>query len=175
MPVDRIARLYEGLTLKERAVLAFSHLTELNVQEVDRILATVPRKVYRMLDDEHTRWADGLRSMALFFGMEHWRFQTRSLAASGFLMHMYNKPDVSEEEDERVGVCFDAWGVWETRLMTMDVALEAVCAKHKVDAAAIRRYCDIEGPYQALGPGAVDPKLLEEMTTAYDGLLQGWK
>jgi hypothetical protein len=113
--------------------------------------------------------------MALFFGMEHWRFQAKSLAASGFLMHMYNKPDVSEEEDERVGVCFDAWGVWETRLMTMDVALEAVCAKHKVDAAAIRRYCDIEGPYQALGPGAVDPKLLEEMTTAYDGLLQGWE
>jgi hypothetical protein len=109
MPVDRIARLYEGLTLKERAVLAFSYLTELNVQEVDRILATVPRKVYRMLDDEHTRWADGLRSMALFFGMEHWRFQARSLAASGFLMHMYNKPDVSEEEDESVGVCFDAW------------------------------------------------------------------
>jgi len=32
MPVDRIARLYEGLTLKERAVLAFGYLTELNFQ-----------------------------------------------------------------------------------------------------------------------------------------------
>jgi hypothetical protein len=175
MPVDRIAKLYEGLTLKERAILAFSYLSELNSQEADRILATVPRKLYRMVDADHIRWVEGLRRMAMMFGMEHWRFQAKAFAASSFLMHMYNKPDVSEEEDERIGICFKAWGVWETRLLTMDAALEAVCSKHNVNAAAVRRCCDIEGPHQALGPGEVDAELLAEMTKAYDDLLQGWE
>ena len=106
----------------------------------------------------------------LYYGMERWRFQAHCFAASGIVVHFYQSED--EQDQERSQQCFDAWQIWETRLLSIDAAVEAVCSKHGVDVEDVRRMAGFEGPYQVLGLGVVDPELVAEMTQSFDNVLQ---
>jgi hypothetical protein len=166
----RIERLYAGLTAKETATLVFSHLSRGNVAEADRIRDLIPWKVYRLIDPEHTDHFERLRRATLYYAMERWRYQAHCYAASGVLLHCYHSRD--EEDEERGQECFEAWQIWETRLLSIDAAVEAVCNKHGVDVEDVRRMAGVEGPYQVLGLGVVDPQLVAEMTQSFDDVFQ---
>jgi hypothetical protein len=161
----RLERLYEGLAPRETATLVFSHLSRGNVAEADRIRDLVPIKCYRMPDAEHTDWFERLRRFTLYYAMERWRYQAHCFAASGIVVHFYQSEN--EQDQERSQQCFDAWQVWETRLLSLDAALEAVCALHGVDIADVRRMAGVDGPYQVLGLGEVNPELVAEMTKTF--------
>lgn len=164
----RLERLYEGLSPKETATLVYSHLSRGNVAEADRIRDLVPMKVFRLIDPEHTDHFERLRRATLYFAMERWRYQAHCSAASGIVVHFYKSEN--EQDQERSQQCFAAWRVWETRLLSLDAALEAVCAKHGVDIADVRRMAGVDGPYEVLGLGEVDPQLVAEITLAFDGV-----
>ncbi len=166
----RLERLYEGLSPKETATLVFSHLSRGNVAEADRIRDLVPMKVYRLPDPEHVDHFERLRRATLYFAMEHWRYHARCLAASGFVVQCYRSQN--PEIEERVQACFDAWTLWETRLLSLDAALDAICNKHGVDVADVRRMAGVDGPYQVLGLGEVDQQLVAAMTETFDGVLE---
>ncbi len=166
----RIERLYAGLTARETATLVFCHLSQGNVAEADRVRDAVPMKTYRLPDPEHTDHFERLRRATLYYGMERWRYQAHAYAATGVMFHSYHSND--EEDEVRGQRCFEAWQVWETRLLSLDAALEAVCRKHGIDVADVRRLVNVDGPYQVLGLGEVDPQLLAEMTQAFDNVLQ---
>jgi hypothetical protein len=166
----RIGRLYEGLTAKETATLVYSHLSKGNVSEADRIRDLVPLKVYRLPDPDHTDHFERLRRATLYYAMERWRYQAHCLAASGIVVHFYQSEN--EQDQERSQQCFEAWQVWETRLLSLDAALEAVCALHCVDIADLRRMAGVDGPYQVLGLGEVNPELVAEMTQAFDDVFK---
>ena len=166
----RIDRLYAGLTAKETATLVFTHLSRGNLVEADRISDLVPEKRYRMPDFEHTDRFERLRRATLYYAMEWWRYQAHCFAASGFLLHSFHS-DKAEDEG-RGQECFEAWQVWEARLLSLDAALEAVCSRHGVDVADVRRMAGVEAPYQVLGLGEVDSQLVAEMTQAFDNVLQ---
>jgi hypothetical protein len=167
----RLERLYEGLTPKETATLVYSHLSRGNVAEADRIRDLVPMKVYRLPDPEHVDHFERLRRATLHYGMQRWRYQAHCFAASGIMLDCYHSCE--EEDEERGQECFDAWQIWETRLLSLDAALEAVCTKHGVDIADVRRMAGVDGPYEVLGLGEVDPELVAEMTQTFDNLLDG--
>ena len=170
----RIERLYENLTAKETAVLVYSHLSRGNVAEADRISALVPLKVYRLPDPEHVDNFEGLRRVTLFYAMERWRYQAHCYAASWVVLKCYYDANSHDAEDKIPGQeYFEAWGTWETRLLSIDAALEAVCIKHGVDLADVRRMAGADGLYQVLGLGVVDPQLVAEMTRSFDDVLQG--
>jgi hypothetical protein len=166
----RIERLYTELSAKETAVLVYTHLSRGNVAEADRIRDLVPMKTYRLPDPDHTDHFERLRRATLYYAMERWRYQAHCFAASGIVVHFYQSED--EQDQERSQQCFEAWQVWETRLLSLDVALEAVCTKHGVDIADVRRMAGVEGPYQVLGLGIVDPELVAEMTQSFDNVFQ---
>ena len=166
----RIERLYESLTPKETATLVFCHLSQGNVAEADRIRDLVPIKCYRMPDAEHSDWFERLRRFTLYYAMERWRYQAHAFAATAVILHCYHSDKPEDEEPGRV--CFEAWQHWESNLLSLDAALEAVCTKHKVDAAIVRLMASTDGPYQVLGLGQVDPQLLAEMTEAFDKMLR---
>ena len=69
-------------------------------------------------------------------------------------------------------MCFKAWQRWETNLLSLDAALDAVCNKHHVDAATVRLMASTDGPYQVLGLGQVDPHLLAEMAQSFANVLE---
>jgi len=166
----RLERLYEGLTPKETATLVFSHLSRGTVTEADRIRDLVPLKVYRLPDPEHVDHFERLRRATLYYAMERWRYEAHCFAASSIVVHFYQSED--EQDQERSQQCFEAWLVWETRLLSLDAALEAVCSKHGVDVADVRRMAGIDGPYQVLGLGEVDPELVAEMTKTFNNVLE---
>lgn len=166
----RLERLYEGLTPKETATLVYSHLARGNTAEADRIRDLVPLKVYRLPDPDHTDHFERLRRATLYYAMERWRYQAHCYAASGVMLHGYLSPE--QEDQERGQECFEAWQIWETRLLSLDAALEAVSAKHGVDIADVRRMAGVDGPYQVLGLGEVDPALVAEMTKTFNDVLE---
>jgi hypothetical protein len=86
------------------------------------------------------------------------------------MLHCY--PSREEEDAERGQECFEAWQIWETRLLSLDAALEAVCARHGVGIADVRRMAGVDGPYQVLGLGEVNPELVAEMTKAFNDVLE---
>ena len=166
----RIDRLYGSLTAKETATLVFTHLSRGNGAEADRIRDLVPLKCYRMPDADHTDWFERLRRFTLYYAMERWRYQAHAFAATAVIFHCYHSDKA--EDEERGQVCFEAWQHWESHLLSLDAALDAVCSKHKVDAATVRHLASTDGPYQVQGLGQVEPQLLAEMTQAFDKMLQ---
>jgi len=78
----RIERLYAGLTGKESATLVFTHLSQGNGAEADRIRDLVPIKCYRMPDADHTDWFERLRRLTLYYGLERWRYQAHASAST---------------------------------------------------------------------------------------------
>ena len=166
----RVERLYAELSAKETATLVFTHLSRGNVSEADRIRDLVPLKVYRLPDPDHTDHFERLRRATLYYGMERWRYQAHCYAASGVMLHCYHSRD--EEDEERGQECFEAWQTWETRLLSLDAALEVVCSKHGVDIADMRRMVGVDGPYQVLGLGEVNPELVAEMTKAFNDVIE---
>ena len=166
----RFERLYAELSAKETATLVFSHLSQGNVAEADRIRDLIPWKVYRLIDPEHTDHFERLRRATLYYGMERWRYQAHCFAATGVLLHCYHSHKA--EDEERGQLCFEAWQIWETRLVSLDAALEAVCLQHGVDVLDVRRMASIEEPYRVLGLGEADPQLVAEMTKAFNDVLE---
>jgi hypothetical protein len=166
----RIERLYAGLTGKESATLVFTHLSQGNGAEADRIRDLVPIKCYRMPDADHTDWFERLRRLTLYYGLERWRYQAHASASTAIILHCYHSEKA--EDEERAQVCFEAWQRWETNLLSLDAALDAVCNKHHVDAATVRLMASTDGPYQVLGLGQVDPQLLAEMTQSFANVLE---
>jgi hypothetical protein len=166
----RIERLYAELNPKETVVLVFSHLSQWNVAEADRIRDLVPMKRYLVPDPHHTDHFERLRRVTLYYGMERWRYEAHCRSAVAVILHCCHSHDA--EDEERVQVCFEVWQMWETRLLSLDAAVEGVCRKHNVDVTDLRHMADIEGPYRALGVDEVDRLLVTEMTKAFDKVLQ---
>ncbi len=151
MKQDRIAKLYEGLTNKERAALAFRYLTEANALEVERVAAAVPLKVYKCRDMEFRRWLDAFTDMAALWSIEHWQTYSRKLAAQVELHVMF-----ANKEKGKVRVMIEAHEKWESHLLALDRALLAICQEHGIDPDAVRRMAGADpfDPMYALEPDA---------------------
>lgn len=151
MKRDRIAKLYEGLTNKERAVLAFHYMTDINELELERVAAAVPMKTYECSDMEYRQWLNSLADMAALWAIEHWKTYSSKLAALGALHLM-----IARNELDEVQAMMDAHEKWESHLLALDCALLAICEEHGVDPAAVRRMAGANpfDPVSALEPDA---------------------
>lgn len=151
MKQDRIAKLYEGLTNKERAALAFRHMTAVNELELERVAAAVPTKTYECPDMEYQRWLNGFADMAAMWAIEHWKTYSRKLAALGALHLM-----IARKELDKVQAMMDAHEKWESHLLALDRALLAICEEHGIDPDAVRRMAGADPfePVYALEPDA---------------------
>jgi hypothetical protein len=167
MPKDRLENLYEHLTSREKATLAFTHLSALNAGEADRVRATVPMKVYRTLDEDHVNWVSALQGFAMLWALIHWQEFAGTLAALGRMTFFLDRGD-----DDRAAESFDAWVRGESRLLALNIALESACAEHGIDPEAVRRIAGVDGPYKASGPAETDADYLAEMTAAFANLLR---
>ena len=134
MKTDRITKLYEDLTNKERAALCYRYQMDDNDVEVARIIATVPRKAYEGADEEFKGWLISFSVMANVWAINHWKLYSRHLAATGgFVYH------AGRNEFDQAWVWDQAFTYWETHLLALDRALEAVCERHGFDVDCARQ------------------------------------
>ena len=109
MKTDRITKLYEDLTNKERAALCYRYQMDDNDVEVARIIATVPRKAYEGADEEFKGWLISFSVMANVWAINHWKLYSRHLAATGgFVYH------AGRNEFDQAWVWDQAFTYWET-------------------------------------------------------------
>lgn len=151
MKQDRIAKLYEGLTNKERAALAFRYMTDTNKLELERVAAAVPMKIYKCPDMEYKRWLNGFADMAALWAILHWQTYSQKLAALGTLYLM-----IVRKERDKIQAMMDEHEKWESRLLALDRALLAICEEHGIDPDAVRRMAGADpfDPVYALEPDA---------------------
>jgi len=158
MTTDRISKLYDSLTTKQRAALVFNHWGSKDEAEIARIAQSIPVLNYRGRDPTFFSWVNDFSEMASAWAILHWRGRCASLGAMwvGYALmrqHEYVKADESFQEASQ----------GEARLLALDVALDDVCSAHGIDSNVVRQLAGTES-YRATRPGiAADLLYLEQV------------
>lgn len=149
MKQKRITKLYEELSNKERAALAFRYLTDINELELRRVAAAVPMKTYGCPDKEYQQWFNGFFDMAALWAIKHWQAYSRKLAALGAL-HLH----IARKELDQIQTMIETHEKWESQLLALDRALLAISKEHGIDPDAVRLMAGAEPfePVYALEP-----------------------
>jgi hypothetical protein len=133
MKRDPIAKMYDKLTTKQQAALAFNHLMTGNQIETERVISAVPIKSYRCKDSDFQDQFESYRVMALLWSVEYWQLYAQQLETL-VRLNLYTrrkdwiKADQAHEQLEHVGSCLSA----------IDRALKSVCEAQGLDSAAVR-------------------------------------
>lgn len=167
MKPDRITKLYDALTNKERAILSFHHLGGPD-GEIQRILATVPRQAYEGPNHEYREWIHGITSLVSIWAIEHWQLRCAAVAAmSGASIARHAGDEARADKFNK-----QLWSL-ESYLLGLDRALEDVCNGHGIDAAAVRKQADTE-PYRPIIESdklIANPEYREELRARLSQLL----
>jgi hypothetical protein len=124
-----LTKCYAGLSLKERAGLAFEYSARLDDLEVSRIVGTVPTATFTGVTAEFRRWSEAYLRLTGWWSLEHWRTMARRMSALGGMT------GASAEIERGFQVAAKAW---ESQLMALDRALDDAGAEHGFDPEAVR-------------------------------------
>jgi hypothetical protein len=133
MKRDPIAKMYDKLTTKQQAALAFNHLMSGNQVETERVVGAVPMRAYRCKDLEFQDQFESYKTMALLWSIEYWQLYAQRLEAL-VRLNLYVrrrdwlKADQAHEQLEHLGACLSA----------IDRALQGVCEARGIDSGAVR-------------------------------------
>ena len=133
MKRDPISKMYDKLTIKEQAALAFNHLMSGNQVETERVIDAVPMRAYRCKDLEFQDQFESYKMMALLWSLEYWQLYAQKLEAQIRLNRHarrkdWIKADQAHEQIVHLGSCISA----------VDRALEAICEAQGLDGGAVR-------------------------------------
>lgn len=129
---QRLGKVYEGLSSREKANLAFGCVARLDKAEADRIDATLEWKTYRSLDLEFLNRVHRLGDFAFLWAVHYWRRKCATIAALGLVARAWAKGDDASTE-EAIGMLEDAEG----RLLALRAILDELCQAHGVDKQAV--------------------------------------
>ena len=133
MKRDPIAKMYDKLTTKQQAALAFNHLMTGNQIETERVISAVQMKSYRCKDLDFQDQFESYRVMALLWAVEYWQLYAQQLEAL-VRLNLYTrrkdwiKADLAHEQLEHVG----------SYLSAIDRALQSVCEAQGLDSEAVK-------------------------------------
>jgi hypothetical protein len=148
MKRDPIAKMYDKLTTKQQAALAFNHLITGNQIETERVISAVPIKSYRCRDLDFQDQFESYRVMALLWTVEYWQLYAQQLEAL-VRLNLYtrrkdwNKADQAHEQFDYTGSCLSA----------IDRALQSVCEAQGLDTEAVKLMAGCR-PLAATAPDA---------------------
>lgn len=133
MKRDPIAKMYDKLTNKQQAALAFNHLLSGNQVETERVIDAVPMRAYRCKDLDFQDQFESYKTMALLWSVEYWQLYAHQLEVLIRLnrhtrRNDWIKADLAHEQLDHLGSCLSA----------IDRALEAICEAQGLDAGAVR-------------------------------------
>jgi len=149
----KLTRLEEGLSPREKAALAFALEGKGEWDEADRIAKSVPTGLFRIRDLTYLDRSNRLMLLALAWGFMYWQQVAKREMAHRWLLHLANRGDGVEGIDGLM----EAIDWAEGKLVALDAMLGEVCAANGVDAQAVRRIVDVEGPYKPTGFATPDP------------------
>jgi hypothetical protein len=133
MKRDPITKMYDKLTPKQQAALAFNHLLTGNEAETDKVVGAVRYKNYSCKDADFEEPFDSYRAMVLVWTIEYWQLYAQQLEALVRLNSYtrrkdWPRADQAHEQLEHLASCLSA----------IDRALRSVCEVQGIDANAVR-------------------------------------
>ena len=130
----RSTKLYNGLSNKQKAVLAFQHITQLNTDEVPIISGSVERKHYSQRDKEYTDWIETFYSVASLWSITYW--QQKYQEATCLVL-------VAEQDTDQA---ISRYREVEARITALHYALQEFCNTHGLDAQSVYKFAGAEKP-----------------------------
>ncbi len=142
MKQDRINKLYEGLTNKELATLAFRVMADDGEAdhaelELRRVASAVGRKSYECTDMEYQDWVTKFRDMAAFWSVLYWQEMAATYQATA-LLHAARADD---DEPKVLKLALKVIELRHSRLVALDEVLGEVCSAHGIQPDSIRQIC----------------------------------
>lgn len=136
----RSTKLYNSLSNKQKAILTFQSLAELNADEVPIIAGTVERKEYSQRHIEYTDWVETLFSVASLWSITYW--QQKYLEATCLLL-------VAEQDTD---LAVSGYKEVKARVTALHHALQEFCKTHGLDSQYVYKFAGVEKPNLADKP-----------------------
>lgn len=131
----QIDKLYSKLRPEELAGLAFEANVRGDDDEYAEILSGVGKRTYVCLNQEFSLRLNNYNSLGMFYGATYWK----NLAYMEFVGNL-QKEKQSDRHDQLHSHFLD-------NLLAMDVALQAVCEKAKIDVMVVKKLAGCDDEY----------------------------
>lgn len=132
-----ITTLYKQMTPKELANLAVNAIIRNDKKDFELINNSVKRKDYNCPDIEYQSRRDGIVQLGLFYGVEWWKNQALNTAA---LWANEINPDTLIIDALNCDVVME----FQTRLASLELALNQVCEQIQIDINTVKWWAGIE-------------------------------
>lgn len=145
MNLNRIARLYDALTNRERAALAFDSLVEGNEEELENIKASIPRQTITGPVLEYSKWFDAFWNVSSYVAIEYWRI--KALTHQAFCgYYILSRRD----EFEKSEIKFEEFISGHRSVLALNNALDLVCTKYGLNPEAVRKFVGMDANEKSL-------------------------
>ena len=156
MKALQVNKLYSKLSPHEQAALAFEAISRLDDDDFQCILGSVEEKNYIAPDFNYQQRLQGLTNLGSVYGIVYWKTLCRLYSILGLYA-----------DDESF---LETTIIWIKKLGSMDIALESVCQKLKVDITAVRILAECNDYHQEF-KGKVDDEWIEYYTTLFTNIV----
>lgn len=157
----RSTALYGRLSNAQKAALCFNAVCTGQIDEAQKVFATVERFTYKMSDAEFHKWNDAFSSLVAVFGLMYWQQESRRGFVSGAMVAVdladIRSREAGQEIDEGRGL--DILELLR-RIAGQQAALVAAmrehCTQHRLDWEAVLLFTGIDAarlPKEAPDPG----------------------
>lgn len=147
---DTITKMYAGLTNKERAALAFDYLMRADDVECKRIEAAMPEQYCIGAPLEYRRMLLGLTQISALYALEYWRnVAGANICLAGYLSlghkvlpetgHLTDTELLQHADYQRWRAIFKMFEQHEVMLLSIEAAIDELCAERGINPAAIRK------------------------------------
>ena len=162
---DPMIKLYAGLTDKEKAVLAFTYRAQHNYLEVARIESAMAEQSFIGLPYDYRLLTCNLQSLALQYGVEHWRRVALCQAMMAGMMAL-----IHDEDPTAYLPLKKSFECAEEALKALEAALDAVCLSHGLDSGQVRALTGRQF-YQVLPDTLPDAEDLKFLSDTFEEIL----
>ena len=145
-------RLYQNMTAKELASLAFSHIAHTDEKALNEIILHVPRYTYHIPDAVYRHHLERISITAMYWGMTFWK----QCAAYG--LSSIRELDGYDEKEIIVHA---------RKLKAHVLAMRRLCDSHGISFEAVCRYTGIDTDMGFLNGTRPDETLIQNL---YDDL-----
>lgn len=169
MKTDAITRAYAVLSNRERAALAFKYLCDGDELELARVADSALRGTFPYTGPsfEYVERFDRLFTVASWWAIEHWKAFARFMTARGGAHVAYETEDWAGADR-----FYKAADAWESRLLALETALDAIGPEQGLDPEAVHKLAGCER-FEAIFIDAPEVAHLESAKAELSGLLSG--
>ena len=152
-------KIYEQMSLRERAQLVFKCLSTQDEKTMDAIRSTVDRKHYTAYDIEYSESIQGLYDAAILWGFKYHQVTSQYYA----YLYLWEQEDRREKEmSDSLKSILDGFGLSRKKLQVLFYLLDELAEKHGFDKKTVLPIAEIGDSQECKYPESFDINEVQE-------------